>query len=260
MINSIPFFEKKVIFDSHAHYDDESFNEDRDELLSTLHLNGVCGIITCGCDKASTKNAIVLAEKHDFIFAAAGIHPDCIDSGTSVADIEALANHEKVKAIGEIGLDYFHNSENKTAQKELFRSQIDLAKKLSLPVIVHDREAHEDTLNILKETKPKGVLHCFSGSPETAKQILELGMYIGVGGVITFKNAKRLPEVVEMLPLDRLLVETDAPYLAPEPFRGKRNHSASIYFTAKKIAEIKKMDYMEILEISAKNARELFNI
>ncbi len=260
MINSIPFFDKKVIFDSHAHYDDESFNEDRDELLSNLHLNGVCGIITCGCDKASTKSAIALAEKHDFVFAAAGIHPDCIDSGTTVADIEALANHDKVKAIGEIGLDYFHNSENKEKQRKLFKAQIELAKKLSLPVIVHDREAHEDTLNILKETTPRGVLHCFSGSPETAKQILNLGMYIGVGGVITFKNAKRLPEVVEMLPLDRLLLETDAPYLAPEPFRGKRNHSASIYFTAKKIAEIKKIDYMEILEISAKNAKTLFNV
>ena len=249
-----------LIFDSHSHYDDEGFDEIRDCLLNELPNNGVCGIVTCGCDKASCQKAISLAEKYDYIYAAVGIHPDNISTGTTVQDIRLLAESKNVVAIGEIGLDYFHNAENKTEQIKLFEEQILLAKELDLPVIVHDREAHADTLEILKKHKPKGVLHCFSGSVEMAAEILKLGMYIGIGGVITFKNAKKLPDVVKILPMDRMLLETDCPYLAPEPFRGKLCHSAMIYYTAEKIAEIKDIFLNEILEKTAENSKKLFGL
>ena len=249
-----------LIFDSHSHYDDESFDEIRDCLLSELQNNGVCGIVTCGCDKASSQKAISLAEKYDYIYAAVGIHPDNIYSGTTVEDIRLLAKAKKVIAIGEIGLDYFHNDENKAEQKKIFEEQILLAKELDLPVIVHDREAHADTLSILKKHKPKGVLHCFSGSVEMAEEILKLGMYIGIGGVITFKNARKLPDVAKMLPMDKMLLETDCPYLAPEPFRGKICHSAMIYYTAEKISEIKDISLNEILEKTAENSKKLFGL
>ncbi len=251
---------KPLIFDSHAHYDDERFDGLRDELLCDLNKNGVCGIVTCGCDSKSCHNAIDLAEKYDFVYAAVGIHPGCIDSGTSIDEIERFARHEKCVAIGEIGLDYYWEPYDSEAQKQLFIKQIELAKKLDLPVIVHDRDAHADTLEILKEYKPKGVVHCFSGSPEMAAEILKIGMYIGVGGVVTFKNAKRLPETVALIPDDRLLTETDAPYLSPVPYRGETNHSGYITLTAAKIAEIRGKSAEEILHLATKNAKTLFGI
>ena len=251
--------EKQLIFDSHAHYDDKKFDDCRDELLGTLPQYGVCGVVTCGCDSASSKAALALAEKYDYIYAAVGIHPECRDNA-DINAIEALASHPKCIAIGEIGLDYYWDTEHVAKQKEIFIKQIELAKKLGLPVIVHDRDAHADTLAILKEYKPAGVLHCFSGSVETARELLDIGMYIGVGGVITFKNARRLPEVVELLPEDRLLVETDCPYLAPEPYRGKLCHSGLIRFSAEKIAEIRGVDSERILASSRANAQKLFNI
>lgn len=249
-----------IIFDSHAHYDDSKFDGCRDELLKELPNNGVCGVVTCGCDGNSSRAAIALAEQYGYIYAAVGIHPENLQSNTQLSEIERLAGHKKCVAIGEIGLDYYWNSENKAEQREVFEQQIVLASRLGLPIIVHDRDAHSDTLELLKKHRPRGVVHCFSGSPETAREILEIGMYIGVGGVITFKNAKRLPEVVKMLPEERLLTETDCPYLAPEPFRGKLCNSAMIRYTAEKIAELRGTDTEHILTVSRGNAEKLFGI
>ena len=248
-----------LIFDRHAHYDDAKFDKIRDELLDSLPRHGVCGVINCGCDTESSKKALAFAEKYPYFYAAVGVHPENIGSGR-VSEIEALAKHKKCVAIGEIGLDYYWTSDNKEEQKALFEEQLILANKLKLPVIVHDRDAHGDTLEILKKHRPKGVVHSFSGSPEMAKEILKLGMYIGIGGVITFKNAKRLPEVVEMLPEDRCLLETAAPYLSPVPHRGEINNSAMIYFTAQKIAEIRNTSLERILSSARRNTEILFNI
>ena len=248
-----------LIFDSHAHYDDAKFDEIRDSLLENLPQHGVCGIINCGCDTESSKKALAFAEKYPYIYAAVGIHPENIGGGT-VLEIKELAKHKKCVAIGEIGLDYYWVSDNKEEQKALFEEQLLLANRLRLPVIVHDRDAHADTLEILKKHRPKGVVHSFSGSRDMAQEILKLGMYIGIGGVITFKNAKKLPEVVSILPEDRFLLETDAPYLTPVPYRGKINHSAMIYYAAVKIAEIRNTSVEHILEVTKKNAEKLFNI
>lgn len=249
-----------LIFDTHAHYDDERFAPYLDELLSGLKEHGVGGIITCGCDGESSKKALVLAEKYPYIYSAVGIHPGNIESGTSISEIKELAKHKRCVAVGEIGLDYYWVQDNKEEQKKLFESQIILAKELDLPIIVHDREAHADTLDILKKYKPKGVVHSFSGSVEMAEELLKIGLYIGIGGVITFKNAKKLPDVVRMLPFDRLLLETDSPYLTPVPYRSKTNHSAMIYLTAEKIAEIKNEATENVLKITYQNACDLFKL
>ena len=248
------------IFDTHSHYEDERFDPIRDELFREMHKNGVCGIVTCGCDEASSKAAIKMADDYDFIYAAVGIHPGSIDSGTTVEQIAALAKHQKCVAIGEIGLDYYWVSDNKCKQIEIFEKQIKLAKELDLPIIVHDRDAHGDTLEILKKHKPKGVVHCYSGSAEMAEEIIKLGMYIGVGGVITFNNAKKLPDVVRIIPDELLVVETDCPYLAPVPYRGKLCHSGLIKYTAEKIAQLRGTTTKNILELTAENAKILFNI
>lgn len=250
--------QKALIFDIHAHYTDKKFDDIRDELLSELPKNGVCGVITCGCDYKSSKEAISLSKKYGYMYCAVGIHPENLDSDTTVNQIEKLSKYEKCVAIGEIGLDYYYNSENKQEQIKVFTEQILLAKDLNLPVIVHDRDAHADTLEILKKYKPKGVVHCFSGSPEMAKEIINIGMYIGVGGVVTFKNAKRLPEVTAIVPNNRLLIETDCPYLSPEPLRGKICHSGLIPLTAEKIAQIRNVSTEDILKLTAQNAKELF--
>ncbi len=248
------------IFDTHSHYEDPRFDEIRHELFAEMKQNGVCGIITCGCDEKSSKAAIKMAEENDFVYAAVGIHPGSIDSGTTPEQIAKLASHKKCVAIGEIGLDYYWAKDNKDQQIEIFEKQILLAKELDLPIIVHDRDAHADTLEILKKHKPKGVVHCFSGSVEMAEEIIKLGLYIGVGGVITFKNSKKLPDVVRNIPNELILVETDCPYLAPEPYRGKLCHSGMIKLTAKKIAEIRETTLQNILELTAKNAKNLFKI
>ncbi|MBR2043560.1 MAG: TatD family hydrolase [Clostridia bacterium] len=247
-----------MIFDTHSHYTDEQFDSDLDELLTSINKNGVTEIITCGTDIESSKACITLAEKYPFIYAAIGYHPEEL---TRVdVDINALKGllHEKVVAIGEIGLDYYWNKENKEKQKQGFIAQLNLAKEINLPVIIHDREAHGDTLEILKQHKPSGVLHCFSGSCEMAQEVLKLGMYIGVGGVATFKNAKCLPEVISLLPLERLLLETDAPYLAPVPFRGKRNDSSLIPYIAERIGDIKGISAEKVLKTARENAYRLF--
>lgn len=256
----IPKLSESIIFDSHAHFYDEKFDECRAELLRALPQMGVDGVINCGCDKDSSSDSLKLTEEYSYMYAAVGIHPGNLDSNTSISDIEKLANHKKCVAIGEIGLDYYWNPEQAELQKEIFEGQLVLAKKLNLPVIVHDREAHGDTLEILKKHKPKGVLHSFSGSPEMARELIKLGMYIGIGGVVTFKNAKKLPDVVAELPEDRILLETDAPYLTPVPYRSKINHSAMIYLTAQKVAELRRTSTEHILRIANKNAKELFGI
>ena len=248
-----------MIFDTHSHYTDEQFF-DREELLLKLNReHNVSEIITCGTDAASSKECIVLAEKFSFLYAAIGYHPE--ELTRQKADIPALSSlvSKKVVAIGEIGLDYYWNKENKEEQKAAFIAQIELAKKLSLPVIIHDREAHQDTLEIIKEYKPKGVVHCFSGSAEMAKEVIKAGMYIGIGGVATFKKAKALPQVIEETPINRLLLETDAPYLAPVPFRGKRNDSSLIPYIAEKVGDIKGMSKEDVLKICRKNALTLFS-
>lgn len=252
-------YDEALIFDSHAHYDDAKFDDEREALLAELPSRGVCGVVNCGCDTASSKTALKLADSYGYIYAAVGIHPENIGGGT-VNEIRTLVKHKKCVAIGEIGLDYYWVSDNKEQQKELFSQQLELANEINKPVIVHDRDAHSDTLELLKKHRPKGVVHSFSGSTETAKEILKLGMYIGIGGVITFKNAKKLPEVVKMLPEDRFLLETDAPYLTPVPYRSKINNSAMIYLTAQKIAEIRNTDTVHILTAAQENAKNLFGI
>ena len=252
----------KNIFDTHAHYDDERFDEDRDELLSSLFERSVSHIINCGCDLKSSLKAIAMADRYPRLYAAIGVHPHEAEGCTDgdFAEIKKLFAHNKVVAVGEIGLDYHYDFSPRERQIEVFRAQIELANKLDLPVIIHDRDAHEDTLNILKELRPKGVVHCFSGSVEMAKEIIKLGLYIGLGGAVTFKNARKPLEVAEHVPLDRLLLETDAPYMTPVPFRGKRCDSAHIAYTAEKIAEVKGMDVQELIDICNENAKSLFGI
>lgn len=250
------------IFDTHSHYDDEKFNPDRDVLLSTLQSQGVSFIVSCGCDIDSTEFNYNLAQKYDYMYFAAGFHPENLE-GASINDldiIEKYAQNEKCVAIGEIGLDYHWMTSTKEIQRNFFEKQIELSHKLDLPVIVHDREAHGDTLDILKAMKPKGVLHCFSGSKEMAKEIIKLGMYIGLNGVVTFSNARKSLEVVKEIPLDRLVLETDCPYLAPTPMRGKRNDSSLIPYIAQRIGEVLEMDAQEILNITNENAKKLYGI
>lgn len=258
-INETPLKEP-LIFDTHAHYDDERFKDYLDELLTALNKSGVGGIITCGCDLDSSLKALKIAEEYDYIFAAAGIHPGNMENADEISEIEKLFSHKKCVAIGEVGLDYYWTTDNKPLQQEVFKNQLELSRNYDLPVIVHDREAHFDTLEILKHYKPRGVVHAFSGSVEMATELLKLDMYFGIGGVITFKNAKKLPDVVKMLPDNRILLETDAPYLAPVPYRSKTNNSAMIYLTAQKIAELRGTTTEHILNLTFKNARELFGI
>lgn len=252
------------IFDTHAHYDDEAFSEDADELLSGLPDRGVTGVVTCGVNLVSSANALDFAKKYDFVYAALGYHPENIgDERKGDLDLIAqlLSDEKKAVAVGEIGLDYYYdNAAPKEEQIDLFERQIEIAKDLDLPIIVHDREAHGDTLEILKKYKPKGVVHCFSGSVEMAREVVKLGMFIGMGGVVTFKNARKAVEVVSDVPIDKLVLETDCPYLAPVPFRGKRNDSGLIANVAEVIGEIKGIDPQKLLDITCENAHVLYNL
>lgn len=250
------------IFDSHAHYDDERFSEDVYELLDALPEKGVSGVISCGVNAESTHFAQVLAQKYDYIYAAAGFHPLNLEDvpEKTEAVLRELLKDPKTVAVGEIGLDYHYEKESRKEQLALFEMQLHLAKELDLPVIVHDREAHDDTLRLLKEIQPKGVVHCFSGSVEMAKEILKLDMYIGLGGAVTFKNAVKPVEVAAMVPAERLLLETDAPYMTPVPFRGKRCDSSLIAYTAARIAEIRGVDTQALCTQTEINTRRLFGI
>ena len=250
------------IFDSHAHYDSEAFDEDRKELLGILPGQGVCGIVNCASDMASSIKCLELADEFDFIYAACGVHPHeaegCKQGYLPV--LKKLCLEEKCVAVGEIGLDYHYDFSPRDIQKQVFEQQLILAKELDLPVIIHDREAHEDTFELLKKYKPKGVVHCFSGSAEMAKEIVKLGMYIGLGGAVTFKNARKPREVAAVVPSDRLLIETDCPYMTPVPHRGKRCDSTYIPFTAEVIAEVRGTTVQEILDLSRINANTLFGL
>ena len=251
-----------MIFDSHAHYDDEAFDLDRDELLNNLSDKGVCGIINCGVDIKTSEISIGFAEKYPFIRAAVGIHPQTANEAPSnyIDEIIRIAKDKKVVAIGEIGLDYYYDNTVREVQLEIFEKQLILANELNLPVIVHDREAHKDTLDLLKKHRPSGVVHCFSGRVEMMHEVVSLGMYIGLGGAVTFKNAKHPVAVAEQVPIDRFLLETDAPYMTPVPYRGKRCNSSHIIYTAAKIAEVRGMECNKVLSLARDNANRLFSL
>ena len=250
------------IVDSHAHFNDHRFDECREELLGRINELGVRKIINCGCDFETIAEVLALSERYDFCFSAVGWHPENVNEDEF--DFERLdriiKENKKIIAVGETGLDYNWRDDNKERQKAAFHSQLDIARANGLPVIVHDRDAHADTLEILKQHTPKGVVHCFSGSVEMAKEVVKIGMYIGIGGVLTFKNGRVLKEVAAEIPLERILLETDAPYLSPEPFRGKLNHSALIIYVAEKLAEIKNLSVAEVLRVTSANTEELFRI
>lgn len=252
------------IFDTHAHYDDAAFDGVRNELLSEIGEKGVGGIINNSTDLfASAERCLEMSKCYEHCYTAVGLHPELVETKGQALDEERLrllTREEKVVAIGEIGLDYHYSTDRKELQKQVFKRQCEIARELKLPVIVHDREAHGDTLEILSDVGVKGSLHCFSGSVETALELIKLGFYIGFGGVVTFKNARKAVETAEAVPLDRILLETDAPYLAPVPFRGKLCHSAYIYYTAEKIAEIKGLSVEDVISKTTENAERLFNI
>ena len=252
-----------MFFDTHTHLDDKKFNEDRDELIASLKDEGISLLVNIGADMKSSKRSIELAEKYDFIYASVGVHPSDTKDMTErdIELLEEMAHHKKVVAIGEIGLDYYWNEPCAEVQKEWFEKQLRLAKKLNMPYIIHDRDAHSDTLEIIKKVDyTNGVMHCFSGSAEMAKEVIKMGMYVSLSGTVTFKNAKKTKEVAEVVPIDRLLIETDSPYLTPEPFRGMRNNSAYVRYTAEEIAYIRGMTTEEIAKITMDNGKRFYNI
>ena len=252
-----------MIFDTHAHYDDKAFDEDREELLSSMPLKGVGLILDPGCDVISSKTALALSEKYPYVYAAVGIHPEELgeDPHSALEEIRKLAEHKKCRAIGEIGLDYYWDVSRKEEQKEIFAAQLALACELDLPVIVHDREAHGDCLEIVSRfPAARGVFHCFSGSAETAEELLQRGWYLGFDGPVTYKNARKALEVLAITPLERLLVETDSPYMSPVPMRGKRNDSSNLVYIINKIAEVKGLAPEEIERITFENGKRLFGI
>lgn len=250
------------IFDTHAHYDDDRFREDRQQILSALPQKGVCGVLNAACDLKSCVSSLALAREYPFVHAAVGIHPQAAGEYNQEA-LEQLALYAKepgVAAIGEIGLDYHYDDFPKLVQKRAFAAQLALAKELGLPVIVHDREAHGDVMEMLRKYRPKGILHCFSGSPEMAAEAVGMGLYIAFGGAVTFKNARKAVEAAAVVPEDRLLVETDCPYMAPEPFRGKRCDSSLIAYTAQRLAQIRGTDPQKLLDRTCQNAKEVYNL
>lgn len=255
---------KPMIFESHAHYDAEQFDEDRDELLSSMQDNGIGTIVNSCADWDSVTEVVELAEKYPFVYAAVGLHPDEVGDldEERFAYVKSQCQKEKVVAVGEIGLDYYWDNESHDIQKMWFIRQLELARELDLPVIVHSRDAAEDTLKIMKEHAQglQGVIHCFSYSKELAREYVKMGFYIGVGGVVTFKNGKKLKEIVEEIPLERILLETDCPYLAPVPHRGKRNSSRYIPYIALEIANLKGITYEEVVAQTEQNGKELFRI
>ncbi len=252
-----------MYFDSHSHMDDRRFDGDREEIFNDLQNHGVGLLMNVGCDLESSERSVALAERYSFVYAAVGSHPDDADrvDGKLLDRYRSLAGHEKVRAIGEIGLDYHYEDVPRTQQIIAFEQQLELAEALKLPVIVHEREAHGDAVEIVKRhPDARGVFHCFSGSKELALWLVERGWYIGFTGVVTFKNARRAVEAVQALPLDRILIETDCPYMAPEPYRGRRNDSRYVPLVAAKIAELKGISPEEAGSITTENAKRLFSI
>lgn len=260
-----------MIFDTHAHYDDKAFDEDRDSLIKSLSLNGIEAVVNVGAELEGCKKTLELSKTYDNVYGALGIHPDGISRLTEddmnylkTECVEnALYNGGKIVAVGEIGLDYYYPDSPKDIQIKWFRRQLELAREVKLPIIVHSREAAQDTYNVMREFEAEkigGIVHCYSYSAEMAKQFLNMGFYFGIGGVLTFKNAKKLIEVVEFLPIDAIVLETDCPYLAPVPKRGTRNDSTNLNFVVEKIAQIKGISDNEVIDITNRNAKKVYRI
>ena len=253
-----------MLFDTHAHLDDRAFDEDRAELLENLPGQGLALVMNPGCSLESSRNVVKIAAEHDYIYAAVGSHPDAADevNETVIDEYRMLCKlNPKVKAIGEIGLDYHYEDIPRDIQLKAFRMQMELARELKLPVIVHEREAHEDGMAVVREfSDVTGVFHCYSGSAEMARQLVDKGWYIGFTGVLTFKNARKAVEVAASIPLERIVLETDCPYMAPEPFRGKRNDPGKLYRMAEKLAEIRGLSVEEIHTITTENGKRLYRI
>ena len=253
-----------MLFDTHAHMDDLAFDEDRAELLSTLPDQGLALVMNPGCSLESSRNAVRLASEYDYIYAAVGSHPDAADevNDAVLAEYRELCKlNPKVKAIGEIGLDYHYEDIPRQIQLKAFRAQMEVARELGLPVIVHERDAHEDGMAVVRDfPEVTGVFHCYSGSAEMARQLVDKGWYIGFTGVLTFKNARKAIEVASSIPLERIVLETDCPYMAPEPFRGRRNDPGKLYRMAEKLAEIRGLPVEEVQSITVENGRKLYRI
>ena len=254
-----------MIFDTHAHYDDDAFDDDRDELLSGMREQNVEYIVNVGASMASSERSMKLAEKYPFVYAAVGVHPDEVGEldEEKFEKLREWTTHEKVKAVGEIGLDYYWDKEKHDLQKHWFMRQMELASECSLPMIVHSREAAKDTLDMVIAAKPlelSGIIHCYSYSVEIAREYLNMGYYLGIGGVLTFKNAKKLKEVAEYTPLSQIVLETDCPYLAPVPFRAKRNDSSKLSYVVNELAAIKQVPVEEVIRITNENGRRLYHI
>ena len=254
-----------MIFDSHAHYDDKAFDADRDELLGSLANRGIEAIVNSGASIRSTEAAIQLAEEYANVYAAVGVHPECCGEMTEehVLWLKNLLSHPKAVALGEIGLDYYWDEPDRAIQKEWFIRQLHLAKEVKKPVVIHSRDAAKDTLDIMRAEYGAGYpayIHCFSYAKEVAREFLDMGCMFGIGGVVTFKNAKKVKETVAYLPMDRLLLETDCPYLAPVPYRGERNESSYLKLVAQEIADIKGITAAEVEEITKQNARRFFGL
>lgn len=253
-----------MIFDTHAHYDDEQFDEDREELLLSMQEGGVGTIVNAGSDVSSWEDIRNLTSRYPFVYGAVGVHPDDVGelNEENFNRLRAILQEEKIIALGEIGLDYYWDKESHEEQKEWFIRQLELAKELEMPVIIHSREAAADTLETMKKYagKLQGVIHCFSYSAELAREYVKMGFFIGIGGVVTFQNAKKLKEVVKEIPLEALVLETDCPYLAPVPNRGKRNSSLNLTYVAEQISELKGVSYEEVVAQTEKNARRLYRM
>lgn len=252
-----------LIFDTHAHYNDPKFSENQFEILNYVHQNGVSNVCNMSASLEECATSVELAKKFDFVFCAVGIHPENVDSLNEnwQAELESFAKQEKVVAIGEIGLDYHSENFNKNKQIEVFEQQMEIAQKLDLPVAIHSREAAFDTITVLKKfSSVKGVVHCFSGSVETAEQLLDLGYFLGFTGILTFKNSKQVKQVARAVGLSRMVIETDCPFLAPEPWRGQVCNSSMLVSVVKTLAEIKEVSFEEVVKVTNKNAFELYRI
>lgn len=251
-----------MIIDTHAHYDDEQFDSDRDELLKSMHDGGIGLIVNAGSTVESWDKIVALTEKYPFVYGSAGVHPDetgALDE-VQMARMEQILKRDKIVAVGEIGLDYYWDNESHDVQKKWFIRQLELAREMDMPVIIHSREAAADTMEIMKKYAAgmRAVIHCYSYSVEMAREYVKMGYYIGIGGVVTFKNAKKLKDVVKEIPLTSIVMETDCPYLAPEPYRGRRNSSLYLPFVAEKIAEIKGVSAEEVVRRTEENSRKLY--
>lgn len=253
-----------MIFDTHAHYDDSQFDEDRDSLLKGLALRGIGKVVNISAEISSWEKVINLTRQYDFIYGTIGVHPDEVGalSAEELERLESLLSHEKIVAVGEIGLDYYWNKESRKDQIQWFAAQLDVARKTDKPVVIHSREAAADTMEVIRRYRGKvrGVIHCYSYSADQAKEYIKMGYMIGVGGVVTFKNARRLKETVEQIPLSSIVLETDCPYLAPEPNRGKRNDSGNLIYVAEEIARIKRCTKEEVVRQTWENGHKLYRM